>query len=189
MAVSTSHKPKRICVDMDEVLADALGEHLARYNRDHGESIRKEDLHGKSLWNLVSEDRYERLESYLLAEDFFENLPVIADSQAVLAELAGHYEIFIATAAMEFPNSFAPKYRWLLRHFPFLHPRNFVFCGDKSILHADFLIDDMPRNFKNFSGEGILFTAPHNMQTTGYRRVHNWLEVAELFLGKNAKNH
>ena len=178
------HKPKRIAVDMDEVLADALSEHLVRYNRDHGESITKADLHGKSLWNLVSEDRYARLESYLLAEDFFEDLPVIADSQVVLADLTAKYEIFIATAAMEFPNSFGPKYRWLRRHFPFLNPHNFVFCGDKSILHADFLIDDMPRNFKNFRGEGILFSAPHNMDASGYRRVQNWREVSALFLGK-----
>jgi 5'(3')-deoxyribonucleotidase len=178
------HTRKRIAVDMDEVLADALGEHLTRYNRDHGESITKADLHGRSLWSIVSADRYARLESYLLAEDFFENLPVIADSQVVLADLAERYEIFIATAAMEFPNSFGPKYRWLRRHFPFLHPRSFVFCGDKSILLADFLIDDMPRNFKNFRGEGILFSAPHNMRITGYRRVNNWRDVAEMFLGK-----
>ena len=32
---------KRIAVDMDEVLADALSEHLARYNRDHDEAITK----------------------------------------------------------------------------------------------------------------------------------------------------
>ena len=27
---------KRIAVDMDEVIADAVAEHLLRYNRDHG---------------------------------------------------------------------------------------------------------------------------------------------------------
>ena len=68
---------KRIAVDMDEVLADALSEHLTRYNRDHGEAITKGELHGKWLWNIVSEDRHERLEGYLRSEDFFENLPVV----------------------------------------------------------------------------------------------------------------
>ncbi len=77
---------KRIAVDMDEVLADALSEHLTRYNRDHGEAITKGQLHGKWLWNVVSEDRHERLESYLRSEDFFENLPVVEDSQEVLRE-------------------------------------------------------------------------------------------------------
>src|ERR1700761_3845576 len=153
---------KRIAVDMDEVLADALSEHLARYNRDHGEAITKGELDGKWLWDVVSVDRHARLEGYLRSEDFFEDLPVVEDSQEVLAKLNRHYEIFIATAAMEFPNSFGPKYRWLRRHFPFIPPMNFVFCGDKSILQADSLTDAPPRHFERFRGKAILFSAPHN---------------------------
>jgi 5'(3')-deoxyribonucleotidase len=173
---------KRIAVDMDEVLADALGEHLARYNRDHGESITKEQLHGKGLWDLVSADRHARLEAYLRSDDFFENLPVVEDSQDVLAKLAKHYEIFVATAAMEFPNSFGSKYRWLRRHFSFIPPMNYVFCGDKGILHADYLIDDSYRHFKRFQGKGILFSAPHNATITGVHRVSTWREIEEFFL-------
>ncbi len=45
------------------------------------------------------------------SEDFFEDLPVMEDSQRVLRLLVRQYEIFIATSAMEFPNSFGPKYR------------------------------------------------------------------------------
>jgi 5'(3')-deoxyribonucleotidase len=173
---------KRIAVDMDEVLADALAEHIARYNRDHGESITKGELHGKWLWDVVAADRRERLEGYLRSEDFFEDLPVVEDSQEVLAKLSEHYEIFIATAAMEFPNSFGPKYRWLRRHFPFIPPTHFVFCGDKSILLADYLIDDTVRHFERFKGQGILFTAPHNAAITGFRRAAGWREIEALFL-------
>jgi 5'(3')-deoxyribonucleotidase len=173
---------KRIAVDMDEVLADALSEHLARYNRDHGEAITKSHLHGKWLWDIVSADRREQLEAYLRSEDFFEDLPVVEDSQDVLAKLSQHYEIFIATAAMEFPNSFGSKYRWLLRHFPFIPPTHFVFCGDKSILLADYLIDDTFRHFERFRGQGILFSAPHNAEVTGFRRVAGWREIEEFFL-------
>ena len=61
-----------------------------------------------------------------------------------------------------FPNPSARSIRWLERHFPFLPPTRFVFCGDKSILHADYLIDDMPRHFQRFAGQGVLFTAAHN---------------------------
>ena len=173
---------KRIAVDMDEVLADALSEHLVRYNRDHGESITKVELEGKWLWDIVSADRHDRLEAYLRSEDFFEDLPVVADSQRVLARLCEHYEIFIATAAMEFPNSFGPKYRWLRKNFPFLSPANFVFCGDKSILRADYLIDDTFRHFERFAGKGILFSAPHNAAVKGFHRVASWREVEDFFL-------
>lgn len=178
---------KRIAIDMDEVLADTLGEHILRYNRDHDEAITKADLEGKWLWEIVSVDRQERLEGYLRSEDFFEDLEVMADSQRVVKDLAMQYEVFIATAAMEFPNSFGPKFRWLRRNFPFLPPTHFVFCGDKSILKADYLIDDQPLHFRRFSGEGILFSAPHNMNVTGYRRVDSWQQVEDLLLAGN--NH
>ena len=173
---------KRIAIDMDEVLADTLAEHIARYNRDHDEALTKADVEGKWLWEIVSSDRLERLEGYLRAEDFFEDLPIMPDSQRVVRVLAQKYELFIATGAMEFPNSFGSKFRWLRRHFPFLPPSNFVFCGDKSIIHADYLIDDQPLQFRRFTGTGILFTAPHNMNVSGYRRVDNWRQVEQIFL-------
>lgn len=177
---------KRIAVDMDNVLADTLGELLARYNHEHGACLTKADLHGTGLRGLLPEDQYARVQEYLRSDDFFEDLPVMADSQSVLLQLTGRYEIFIASAAMEFPNSFGPKYRWLRRYFPFLDPHHFVFCGDKSILRADVLVDDAPRYLRGFCGEKVLFSAPHNLHETGFLRVDNWREVAGLFLQQDA---
>lgn len=173
---------QRIAVDMDEVMADALGELLARYNRKKKTHFTKEDLRGKWLWQVLPPGGQELIEEYLQREDFFEDLPIIQDSQEVLQQLSERYEIFIATAAMAFPNSFGSKYRWLRRHFSFLSPHNFVFCGDKSILQADYLIDDMPHNLASFRGEGILFTSPHNIGITKYRRADSWRQIAEMFL-------
>lgn len=172
---------KRICVDMDEVLADTLSEHLRRYNEEYDEAISKADLEGKVLWDIVSADRHERLRQYLHAEDFFADLEVVRDSQEVMKGLCLRFDVFIATAAMHVPNSLGPKYRWLQRHFPFIPPTHYVFCGDKSILLADYLIDDLPRNLDRFSGHGLLYSAPHNAHTQGHTRVNNWAEVAEFF--------
>ncbi|MHB1021307.1 MAG: 5' nucleotidase, NT5C type [Acidobacteriaceae bacterium] len=173
---------KRIAVDMDDVLADTMAAYLDRYNRDHNEAISKADLHGKGIWDVIPTDRYAKVAGYLQSDDFFEDLPVMPDSQQVMQRLCQHYEVFIATAAMEFPNSFGSKYRWLQRHFPYISPLNVVYCGDKGILSADFLIDDTPRHFRRFHGEGILYSSPHNLLVQGYRRVNNWREVEELFL-------
>ena len=175
---------KRICVDMDEVIADAVAEHLLRYNRDYNETLTVADLRGKWLWDVVHEDRHAALEAYLRSDDFFAVLTVMPDAQRVLRELQSHYEVFIATAAMEVPTSFNAKYRWLEKHFPFISPTHIVYCGDKGILRADYLIDDNPRQLRRFIGEGILYDAPHNAMVTGYRRVRNWLEIEELFLGR-----
>jgi 5'-nucleotidase len=172
---------RRICVDMDEVMADTLAEHLRRYNQAFDEDVTLEDLAGKGLWEIAPVDRRQELRAFLDAEDFFEDLPLMADAQPVLMDLAGRFEIFIATQAMAVPNSLGPKYRWLQRHFPFVPPTHYVFCGDKSILRADYLVDDQPRNLERFEGQGLLFSAPHNLAVTGFVRVENWLEVAAYF--------
>ena len=188
-----------ICVDMDEVIADALGEHLLRYNRDFGINITPEELRGRWLWDAIPPAHLPAVEQYMLTEDFFSVLEVFPESQRVLASLQSRYDIFIATAAMEVPSSFTPKFHWLARHFPFIPTSHIVFCGDKSILRGDYLIDDNPRQLKRFMGrdpgempartregesprEGILFTSPANANVTGFRRVNNWLDVEKMFL-------
>lgn len=168
---------------MDEVMADALAEHLLRYNRDHDEKITMADLQGKWLWDVVSSDRHHTLERYMRSQDFFESLAVMPESQRVMRRLTMNYDVFIATAAMEVPSSFHQKFRWLAKHFPFIPPSHIVYCGDKSILNADYLIDDNPRQLRRFKGTGILFTSPHNIEVKGYKRVNDWLDVEKLFLG------
>ena len=174
---------KVICVDMDEVIADALTEHLVRYNHDFGCNVTVADLHGQWIWDYVPRDRQQRLVDYMTSNDFFDVLEVMPNAQRVLARLQTRYDVFIATAAMEVPSSFNSKFAWLAKHFPFIPPQRIVFCGDKSILHGDFLIDDNPRQLRLFKGEGILFTAPANVHETEFRRVDSWLDVERMFLG------
>lgn len=172
---------QRICVDMDEVMADTLAEHIRRYNQTFDEAVTPRDLAGKGLWEVTPADRQQQLRAFLDAEDFFEDLALMPGAQEVLKELSARFEIFIATQAMAVPNSLGSKYRWLQRHFPFIPPSCYVFCGNKSILRADYLIDDLPKNLLRFQGQGLLYTAPHNITATGFLRVNNWQEVAEYF--------
>jgi 5'(3')-deoxyribonucleotidase len=166
---------------MDEVMADTLAEHLRRYNQAFEEEITPDDLAGKGLWEVAPLDRQTELRAFLDAEDFFEDLALMPGAQQVLQGLSARFEVFIATQAMSVPNSLGPKYRWLQRHFSFIPPTHYVFCGDKSILRADFLIDDLPRNLERFQGQGILFTAPHNLTATGFVRVKDWQQVSAYF--------
>ena len=188
---SSQNRRKTIAVDMDEVIADALAEHLARYNRDfppapsdphYPNPLTPSDLNGRRLWQAVPTCRHAALDAYFRADDFFRDLPVMPHAQRVLERLQSRYDVFIATAAMEVPTSFTAKYLWLGEHFPFIPPSHIVFCGDKSILCADFLIDDNPRQLDLFRGEGILYTAPANIAVKTYRRVNDWLDVESMFL-------
>jgi 5'(3')-deoxyribonucleotidase len=170
----------RIAIDMDEVMADALGEHLRRYNTLYGASLTAADLQGLHLEDYVPAAHREAAEAMIDAS-FFAGLAVLPDCQTVVQELAERYEVFIVSAAMDVPCSFDAKYQWLRRHFPFIPPTQIVFCGDKSVVDADYLIDDRARHFAQFKGRPLLFSAPHNAAETRYRRVSSWKDVRAVF--------
>jgi 5'-nucleotidase len=184
-AAQTETKPQagprlRIAIDMDEVMADALSEHVRRYNEAFGAAISVEHLTGRHLEDCVPPEHREAAESMFDAS-FFEDLALFPGCREVVEELAQRHEVFIVSAAMDVPLSFEAKYRWLRRHFPFIPPSNIVFCGDKSIIDADYLIDDRARHFERFKGHPILFSAPHNAAESRYPRVSSWAEVKEVF--------
>ena len=172
---------KRIAIDMDEVIADTLEKFLSVCNTKVGLSLSKSDLTGKNLWDVIGKEHFPTLKGFVSEQDFFADLEVMPDSQEVIQKLMEGYEVFISSAAMEVPTSFAAKFDWLKLHFGFIPATNFVFCGDKSILNADYLIDDNARHFERFRGKGILYSAPHNLLVEGYQRVKNWKEVEEVF--------
>lgn len=164
---------------MDDVMADT---HAAALTWLEGKYAYKwETEHRKQpLWKLAQEQHLQHLDAALREGAFFGDIPMMPGSQDALRVLSDKFEIFVATAAMEYPNSFAAKFRWLERHFPFIRPSHIVFCGDKSILNADYLLDDTPSHFRRFRGQGILFSAPHNMGETRYPRVSSWEEAQDL---------
>jgi len=171
---------QRIAIDMDEVMADALTEQLRRYNAAYGTCITPAELSGRHLEQCIPPAHRAAAEAMFDAS-FFADLAVLPDCQEVVRELADRYDVFIASAAMDVPCSFDAKYRWLQRHFPFIPPSQIVFCGDKTIVDADYLIDDRPRHFTNFKGQALLFSAPHNAGETRYTRVASWKDVREHF--------
>ena len=167
-------------------MADALGEHLRRYNAMFGCSLTAADVSGRHLEECIPAEHRAAAEA-MLDESFFEHLAVMPDCRAVVRELADHHDVFIVSAAMDVPCSFAAKYRWLRHHFPFILPSHIVFCGDKSIVDADYLIDDRSRHFARFKGQPLLFSAPHNAAETRYPRVASWADVREHFLEIDAR--
>ncbi|GAA4441592.1 5'-3'-deoxyribonucleotidase [Ravibacter arvi] len=176
----------RIALDMDDVLADTHGKLVQIILEDFETSLTEKELNNASLKSLLHPRQYRKITEILNAPGFFRDIPVMDDAVDVVRELSKYYEIFVASAAMEFRNSLIDKFDWLDEHFPFIHWKNRVLCGDKSIIKADYLIDDHAFNLIAFSGKGILFNAAGNLDEKGFDRVMNWQEVAEKFLG-NAK--
>ena len=173
---------QRIAIDMDEVTADTMAHYLSLYNAEFKLNLTKKHFDGRDVFEAIDRKHVARAREYFQEESFFAGIPVMDGSPEVIRDLMKRYEVFITTAAMDVPCSFSAKFHWLKKHLPFIPSSNIVFCGDKSIVAADFMIDDDARHLRRFLGEGILYTAPHNIHENAFRRVDNWQQVRELFL-------
>jgi 5'-nucleotidase len=173
---------KRIIIDMDEVIADPMGEMIEWYRKTHEMEVDWDKMLVGSWVKGFPEQHQPLVMERLMAPGFFRNLPVMEDSVEVLRELNKRYEVFIVSAAMEFPNSLKDKLEWLLEHFPFFTWRQVALCGSKDLVCGDFMIDDHVKNLSGFKGKPYIFTAAHNLEVTGYDRINNWKEAAGIFL-------
>lgn len=173
---------KSIAVDMDQVIADFLGKAVRAFNERFNQNISRADFEIAKVEALFPEFA-QQFFLMINEPDFFRDFELEdEDAVPVLKELSDHYDIYIATAAMDVPGCFNAKYEWLLEHFPFLNPAHFIFCGDKKVVKADFLIDDNVRQLQSFTGEGILYSQPYNEYCTEFKRIQNWQEIKNLFL-------
>jgi 5'-nucleotidase len=170
---------ERIAVDMDGVLADTTEQFFSYDERDFGKRRSLEEIIGKP--ESVS---FPKAKEYVRTKDFFRTAPVMNESQSVLSELNKRYEVFIVSAATEFPQSLFEKYEWLNEHFPFITWQQMVFCGSKAIVEADIMIDDHFKNLDHFKGTTFLFSQPHNLlQKPGkHKRVNSWKDIADILL-------
>jgi 5'-nucleotidase len=170
---------KRLALDMDGVIADEFGHFAQLYKKETGITVRPETAVGKKL--LAT---FPGAENYIHQPGFFRHSPVMADSQKVVAELCKAYDLYIVSAAVEYPLSLHEKLDWLKEHFPFISWEKLVFCGSKQIVSADIMIDDNFRNLDPFNGKTFLFTQPHNqLSNTGrHHRVFSWSELANILL-------
>lgn len=174
---NSGHK-KRIALDMDEVIVNVIPKFLDYYERDFGTRPEQSQWWGKKIYQLPNA---AHIRGYLHDEGFFADLPVMEGSQEVVKWLTEHFDVFAVTAATEFRNSLRDKFDWLEEHFPFIGWQRLVLCGDKSIIQADYMIDDHVFNLERFKGHGLLFTASHNLEENRFTRVDTWLEVRAFF--------
>ena len=173
---------QRIAIDMDDVMANTHAKFIQLYLEGEMPRYTLEELNEKSFHELFDENEYKVISQRVYEPGFFRDIPVMEGAQETIADLMQKYEVFVASAAQEFPNSLREKWDWLQEHFPAISWRNYIFMGDKSVLNTTYLIDDMPRNLRTFQGEGLLFDALHNREDNQFRRVKSWQEIAQILL-------
>jgi len=168
-----------IGVDMDGVLADTETHFIYYYENETGEKVDRKTMLGVPE-SLAFPDK-TAVQRFVHTPGFFRTVPLIADSVAAIKSLMDDFDVYIVSAAMEFPLSLYEKKQWLEEHFPFISWKNIIFCGDKSIIKTDYLIDDHIKNLDNFSGTPLLYHAAHNVHVSHHHRLNNWKEVLDYF--------
>lgn len=171
-----------IFVDMDDVIADTYGKHIEMYNEEFNEFLSLSKIVSGEVWQNVPEMHKDSIRRHALMDGFFRDLKPIKDSIEVLKEMSRKHEVYIASAAMQFPNSLREKSDWLDEYFPFITWQYRILCGHKYMLRGDLLIDDRSLNLDKFEGNTLLFTSPHNILENSHERVDSWKEVAEKLL-------
>ena len=171
-----------LSIDMDEVITDTAKKLTDWYTKEFGIIFSEEELKGKDLKEVVAPEHFSKFHEYLNLPGFFADLEVMPDAVDVLEKLNKKYELFIVSAALEFPNSLKDKFDWISKKLPFINWKQICLCGTKSIVQTDIMIDDRARNFSHFQGRKILYICHHNIFEKDYERVKNWKEIENKLL-------
>lgn len=168
---------KTIAIDMDGVLADTAQQYVNYYRKKYNVRIDISQFNGRQEADYLPNGA---VHEFLNTPGFFSTVPVISGAINAVKKLKEKYDIYIVSAAMEFPLSLSEKKAWLSQYFPFISWKQLVFCGDKHIINTDYMIDDYCKNLDPFKGKGILFSAGHNLSISHHTRANNWSEVLAI---------
>lgn len=170
---------KRILIDMDGVLADVYTRFFELYEQETGQKKTMEEIIG-----FKEGEAFPEVYRWVETPGFFRTMPVMPDSQRVMKLLNEKYEIIVVSMATEFPVSLTDKQLWLNENFPFMSWKQVVFCGNKSLINADLMIDDHFKNLDNFEGETIMYIQPHNINNHDHlhNKVSSWADIEKLLI-------
>jgi len=178
----------RILVDMDGVIADFDAEFLQRWRDRHPDkfcvpveqrtTFYVKDEYPEELKPLVAE--------ILLESSFFRHMLPVPGAKEALEEMrASGLEVFICTSPLTtYRNCVSEKYEWVEEYLGPAWVKQMVLTKDKTIIKADFLIDDKP----SITGavnppdwEHILYDRPYNRGINKKRMTwNNWRDVLLL---------
>jgi 5'(3')-deoxyribonucleotidase len=170
-----------ILVDVDGTVANLNTEWLRRYNLDYQDNLTPDDLKEWEMTKFVKPTCGAKIYDYLDSPDLYDRvLPVPGSQMGVrLFRNWGHRVVFASAGVGAASN----KLHWLQEwgFYPGKHAQDFVSIYDKSLLRADFLIDDRDQNIVDFGDlRSILIDAPHNRTLQWQRRAESWEDVVQM---------
>ena len=168
-----------IIVDVDDVTANLVNWWLECYNFDHEDNIKEEDI---KSWDIGSYTKIgKKMYDYLKDPSLYDGIIPVKNAAWGLRRLrgGGHRVVFVTASTHE---QSGRKYKWL-QEWDLIDSRsNYVEALDKTLIKADYIIDDNPENIISATCQPIVFTREWNKYLGNiYPRVNNWEEVVSYF--------
>jgi len=184
---------KKIMIDLDDTIV--TGGFLKIVNSYLNTNHTLDDVKEYYIESLLPEGITKDYVKYFYNHDVYDYAEIFTDAKEVIEKLSKKYDVCICSSYVwndGLEDSYihlANKYKYLVKEFPFLDPKSFIFTSRKDLIACDIKIDDSIDNLKG-DCEKILFTAYHNKNVTeneltklGIKRVNNWKEIEKLLLG------
>ena len=185
---------KKVLVDLDDVLA--LNGYLNLLNKFLGTNYKIEEFDNYYLESILNSEQLKNYREYFNKNNVYDHSEIAPYSYATLMRLMAEYEVYICSSyyseldgALPY-NEIPKKCEFLIKNYPFLTRKNFMFVNDKTMIYADVKIDDRIENLENAETK-LLFTTHHNKDISRYElekqgviRLKNWKDVDNILLPK-----
>jgi 5'-nucleotidase len=170
---------------MDGVIADFDGEFLKRWRERHPDKffIPLEERTTFYVKDQYPEDLKPLVAEILLEPGFFREMMPMTGAREALLEMEGMgLEVFICSSPLStYTNCVLEKYEWVEKFLGAAWVKRIILTKDKTLVKADFLIDDKPEvtGAETVPGwEHVVYDRPYNRGGNKKRLTWaNWKEV------------
>ena len=175
----------RILVDMDGVLCDFDGEFLKRWRERHPDKfyVPLEERTTFYVKQQYPDELKPLVVEIVLEQGFFRDMMPVAGGREALFEMEEMgLEVFICTSPLStYKNCVLEKFEWVDRVLGPGWVKRIVLTKDKTLVKADYLIDDKPdiTGVESMpSWEHIIYDCPYNRHVNRRRITwENWKDV------------
>lgn len=161
-------KPK-IILDCDDVLFNTNEVALEHQNKKYGTSYSIEDL---SKWGLTGNEILDERLKLFSDPNFVKSQPLYPGAKKFVEELCSFADVSFATAVP--PRCMSARAERIIEEFD-VPAEKVIIASDKSLLQADYLLDDSAKNIENSSAKHpVLFRRPWNYSISGITSVSKY---------------
>lgn len=171
----------RVLVDMDGVITNLEGKFLECWREQHPEKMFI-PLEQRTTFYIV--DQYPQewkslIRQILWAPGFYRTQkPILYSIEALLEMQIMGIEVFICSSPLTiYQNCVLEKFEWIDEHLGNDWIKRIILTKDRTIIKADFLIDDRPKVEgieENPSWEHIVYDTPYNRNGVKKKRLISW---------------